>query len=365
MSKIAVLDRLTALLPEVVQALTTVGRHWQVGLLGCLPVKLRRQLAARNPVLAVEVEGDQASVALERGEQRTRVGRMVLRESSALSEALAPIRKLKPTVLLKLPAEAVITRRVALPVQVRKQLHNALAFEIDRLTPFQANQVFFDYRLSQLEARAGKLLIELAICLREQVNPWIGCLRAEGAGPEVVAWEGAWPGANLLPAGDRRATPGAGQLRGRLTVAAVLLLALAVALSPLWQKRAQVDSLTAAVAALRPKAEKAAALRKALEETRKQVELAANQKNREPRLVDLLQALTERLPDDTYVQNLEYTRGATQLRGESRKATALIGALEEAPGIDGVSFQSPVVQVPNTDKERFHISFQFARADSQ
>ena len=71
------------------------------------------------------------------------------------------------------------------------------------------------------------------------------------------------------------------------------------------------------------------------------------------------------MPDDTYVQNLEYTRGAGQLRGESLKATALIGALEEAPGIDGVSFQSPVVQVPNTGKERFHISFQYTRAEGQ
>ncbi len=363
--KIAALDRLAAPVGRLGEALAALARAWRAGLAGCLPGQLRRALAARHAVLAVRVEGDEARVALERGELQTHVGRIALEEPPTLSEPLAPFRKLNPSVLLALPAEAVITRRVELPVQVKKQLHSALAFEIDRLTPFQASQVYFDYRVSQTESRAGKLLIDLTVCLRGQVAPWIERLRGERAPPEVVAWEGAWPGANLLPAGDRRATPGAGQSGKRLLVAMVLLLAVAAAVAPLWQKRERAVTLLAAVGELRPKAEKAAALRKQIEETRKQVELAVNQKNREPRLVDLLRALTERLPDDTYVQNLEYTRGAGQVRGESLKATALIGALEDAPGIDGVSFQSPVVQVPNTGKERFHISFQYTRAEGQ
>lgn len=359
--KIVAIDRLAAPFARVAEALGALSGAWRAGLVGCLPGRLRRVLAARHSVLLVRVEGAAATVALARGELHTHVGRIGLAEPPALSERLAPLRKLKPSVLLQLPAGAVITRRVDLPVQVKKQLHQALAFEIDRLTPFQASRIYFDYRLLEGESRHGKLLIELAVCLREQVTPWIERLRLERASPEIVAWEGAWQGANLLPVADRRANPGAGQLRKRLLVAAVMVLAVAAAVSPLWQKREQVVTLNVAVGELRPKAEKAAALRKKIEESRKEVQLAVNQKNREPRLVDLLLALSERLPDDTYVQNLEYTRGAGQVRGESLKATALIRALEDAPGIDGVSFQSPVVQVPNTGKERFHLSFQYTR----
>lgn len=363
---IAAYHRLTAApIARVAAALRDLADAWRGGLVGCLPGRLRSSLAARHAVLAVRVEGEEATLALERGELHTHLGRVDLGEPSALSEPLAPFRKLNPSVRLNLPAAAVITRRVELPVQVKKQLQSALAFEIDRLTPFQPDQIYFDYRLPQAESRAGKLVIELAVCLRDQVTPWIERLRAERVYPAVVAWEGSWPGANLLPAGDRRATPGSGRLPKRLLVVLVLMLAVAAALSPLWQKRERVVTLLAAVGQLKPKAEKAAALRKQLEETRKQVELAVNQKNQEPRLVDLLRVLTERLPDDTYVQNLEYTRGAGQLRGESLKATALIGALEEAPGIEGVSFQSPVVQVPNTGKERFHLSFKYSRLESK
>ena len=50
-----------------------------------------------------------------------------------------------------------------------------------------------------------------------------------------------------------------------------------------------------------------------------------------------------------------------QVRGESIQAAALIGLLEQAPSISGVAFRSPVSQIPNTDRERFHIGFNYQR----
>jgi general secretion pathway protein L len=64
------------------------------------------------------------------------------------------------------------------------------------------------------------------------------------------------------------------------------------------------------------------------------------------------------------VQSLEYQNGEVQLRGESGRATALIGLLEGAPGITGVSFRSPVTQVAQTGKERFNLAFDFKRAET-
>jgi general secretion pathway protein L len=365
MSKRSALADLSAPLSQVAQLWGQLAERWRAGFGDCLPVALGRRLAARHALLAVTVEGETATMSFERGEHRTRVGRVALGEPPTLQEALAPFRKLKPTAILRLPADTVITRRVELPAQIKKNLHNALVFEIDRLTPFQAAQVYFDYRVPPAEQRGGKVLIDLAVCLRDQVTPWVERMRAERAAPEGVTWDGGWAGANLLPAGDRRVSQGGGRLLAQILAGGALILAAAAALSPLWQQREQIIALTRAIEDLRPKAERAATLRKQLEETRQRVEFAVNQKNREPRLVDLLKDLTERLPDDTYVQNLEYTRGAAQLRGESAKATALIGSLEEVPGIDGVTFQSPVVQVPNTGKERFHLSFQHKRPEGQ
>ena len=335
--------------------------QWWRGLYDCLPGAVRSRMAAKHAVLGVSIEGPEAIIHLERGEARSLVGRFGLEEADAFGEALEPSRRLKPAVVVRLPAAAVVTRRVALPVQVKKNLRNALAFELDRLTPFQAEQVYFDYRLLPAERNPGKIVLDVAACLRGQVTPWVEWIRGQRLVPEAVIWEGAWESANLLPPGERNFANGRERLLGRTLAALVLLLAIGVSLSPLWQKREQVIGLMHLVADVRPKAERAVDLRKRIDEARQQVELAATQKNRGPRLVDLIKELTERLPDDTYVQNLEYNRGTAQLRGESAQATTLIRSLTDAPGIDAVTFQSPVVQVPNSSKERFHLSFQYTR----
>jgi general secretion pathway protein L len=80
-------------------------------------------------------------------------------------------------------------------------------------------------------------------------------------------------------------------------------------------------------------------------------------------MIDLLRELTERLPDNTWVQNLDFRDGEVQVRGESGQATALIDLLDQAPGITEVAFRSPVVQVAGSGRERFHISLKLERQE--
>jgi general secretion pathway protein L len=79
----------------------------------------------------------------------------------------------------------------------------------------------------------------------------------------------------------------------------------------------------------------------------------------------MLRELSDRIPDDTWIQTLDYNNGQVELRGESGQATALIALLEGAPGIDEVAFRSPVTQVPQTGKERFNISLRFSRTTDE
>jgi general secretion pathway protein L len=101
-------------------------------------------------------------------------------------------------------------------------------------------------------------------------------------------------------------------------------------------------------------------VRQELEKARQGSTVVLQLKWDEPRVIDLLRELTDRIPDDTWVQSLEYQNQEVQLRGESGQATALIGLLEEAPGFEGVSFRSPVTQVARTGKERFNLAFTFS-----
>ena len=102
--------------------------------------------------------------------------------------------------LIVLPVGDVLRRSISFPAQVRDNLQQVVRYEIDRLTPFQADQVLFDTSLSGASRRGDRILVELALCRRDRVDPWLLRLREAGSPVDQVTWEDAWPKANLLPA---------------------------------------------------------------------------------------------------------------------------------------------------------------------
>ena len=52
-----------------------------------------------------------------------------------------------------------LVRRVTMPAATEENLRQVLGFEMDRLTPFRADDVYFDYRVVSRDAAAGQLAI--------------------------------------------------------------------------------------------------------------------------------------------------------------------------------------------------------------
>ncbi|MBN2887483.1 MAG: PilN domain-containing protein [Chromatiaceae bacterium] len=328
-------------------------------LMRCLPAPLRALFAPPEPCLRLELQGERARLTLERGERRDDLGEFNIDLLETLPGRLA--EHLRPEARhrteIELPAEAVLSRRVSFPVQVRTNLAQVVRYEIDRLTPFSGEAVYHDIQLQPGPKRAARIGLELALCRRDRLRPWIEQLAALGSPVSRIAWAGAWPRANLLPPEER---PRQRRLRWNLDASLlmlVLVLLLAAMLSPLWQKQRQIAMLDADLRQARAQALEVDSLRQELERARQGSRAAIERKLGEPRLLEILRELTERLPDDTWIQSLEYKAGEIELRGESAQATALIALLEQAPNIEGVTFRSPVTQVARSGKERFNLAF--------
>jgi general secretion pathway protein L len=254
---------------------------------------------------------------------------------------------------------------VTLPTQVRENLRRVIFHEIDRLTPFQSDDVLFDAHTKGTAARGTKVIIDLAVCRRERVADWLDRLREAGSPAAKVTWSGAWTNANLLPDAER-------PRQRRLGASLTLLLALGVVglggaalLTPIWQKEAEQEQLQRALTRLRVQAEEVTQVREQLERARHGSIEVLQQKRTQPRMTDLLRELTDLLPDHTWVQTMNVRDSEVDIRGESAQATALIGLLEKGPGISGVSFRSPVMQVGGSGNERFHISFVYERSAAE
>ena len=74
------------------------------------------------------------------------------------------------------PDEALV-RRVTMPAATEENLRQVLEFEMDRLTPFRADEVYFDYRVVSRDVAAGQLVIQLAVARREAVDARVRELR--------------------------------------------------------------------------------------------------------------------------------------------------------------------------------------------
>lgn len=335
-------------------------------LLACLPAFAHRLLARHNRRLVIRPNGSRAHLSLVAGLETQPLGELDLAHASALPGVTGVPEQERPHgVELCLPREVVLTRTVSFPSQVRANLPQVIRYELDRLSPFESKDVLFDFVAQGGSKTADRLRLELALCRRDLVDGWITRLEALGAPIDRITWDGAWKGANLLPVEQR---PKRRRLRltlGSVSVMVSILLAIAILVTPLWQKHHLARQLDAEVARLRSQAIAVDEIRQELERVRQGSTAVLQRKLEQPRILEMLRELTDRLPEDTWVQNLEFSADQVDLRGESGQATALIAILEQAPGIEGVSFGSPVTQIARTGKERFNITFRYVRGGAE
>ena len=106
----------------------------------------------------------------------------------ALDRAVAGLAVPRAPVVLSLGARPVLAREVALPLAAEKGLQTALRFEMDRLTPFHADDVFWDCRLLRRDRARSLVLADLAVVPKATVAPVLAALH--DAGLEPVALEG-------------------------------------------------------------------------------------------------------------------------------------------------------------------------------
>jgi len=72
-------------------------------------------------------------------------------------------------------------------------------------------------------------------------------------------------------------------------------------------------------------------------------------------LLGILTLLTERTPQDTWLNYLSLREGELMLRGESVSAIKYLTELSQVKGFEDVRFASPVTRTPSSDHERFNV----------
>lgn len=339
---------------------------WGRELLACLPARWREFLSERSESLLLDLRGDEIVVWRERGaamREYARIGRDLPAEVQA-----AEFRRLRSAIddpavrtVFCIPAERVLTRTLNLPAAAEDNLRQVLSFEMDRQTPFKADQVYFDSRVLGHDASGRNAQIELVLIPRSQLDQELATLPAAAAELDGVdSWRGE-PGAgrrhtNLLPP-ERRARRRNLRLPLNLGLAALALVLLVVNMDEsLANRAAAVEAMRAEVEKANTDAKQVAALKKTLADSIGGANFLTDRKRNGPLTVALIDDISRRLPQDTYLERLQIENKQVQLQGQAQEAAKLIALLGASPCLGNPGFQGQVQPDPRTGKERFQIN---------
>lgn len=332
---------------------------WGAGLVAWLPARMREALQTDRDRLLLQPQGDGVLLRRQHGGELLDLAHVPVDvPMDAGGDPLAGVLRDAAIDLprwLLLPASEGLRRSLVVPGAARERLREVLGFEIERQTPFAAADVLYDGRVLQ-QREDGQLQVELVVLPRrpfEALAGRLGPLASQLAGLDLADPEGRTLGVNLLPREriHRRRDPWRWWKLG-LGIATALLLVLSL--------ERIVDNREEAADALAAKVRQHSAQARDVSIRRKQLVdaveggayLQARRNGRAP-TVEVMDALSSRLPDGAYLEKLAIEGERLTLIGLSNEAAALVGRLEGAAQWEAPALAGALQQDPRTRMDRF------------
>lgn len=342
---------------------------WGHSLMAWLPRRWRAVLGLDRGRLLLQPDGAAVQLRLEDGDGLRDLARLPERapEASAtdvLLSMIAPAAHDLPRWLV-LPASVALRRRLTLPAAAGERLRDVVGFEIERQTPFAADAVVFDARVLGRREGDGHIDAELVAVPRtalEAAETTIGDLAQGLAGIDVIGADGVPLGVNLLPPAQRRRQ--ADPMRAwNQALAAVALVAFAAMLWQLLQnRRAAADAFEQAATARVEAAREVSARRQALVDTVEGQVFLDRLRTSRPTAVEVLDELSRRLPEGTYIEKFAFESGRITLIGRSSEASALLGRLEGSTLWRNPALTGALQPDPRTGRDIFTLTAELAVA---
>jgi general secretion pathway protein L len=331
---------------------------WRTSLASWLPPRWQALFGWARDRLLLAPEGDGLQLRLERGGEVLDLGHLPMPEAGATGDTLAPV--LGPQVIdlprwLVLPAGSGLRRRMLMPAAAVDRLHDVLRFEIERQTPFDASGVVFDALV--LGRRAdGQADVELIVVPKPSFDDALealGPLADTLAGVDIAATGAAAAGVNLLPA-TRRVRVADPTRTWNWALAAVAVFALAAGLWQLLEnRRGAADALDKQVASRGEAARRVGLQRQQLMDAVQGAAFLDRARSGRPTNVEIMDELSRRLPDNTYLEKLAIEDDRLTLIGLSGEASALVSRLEGSPLWTSPALTGALQPDPSTRLDRF------------
>ena len=346
-------------------------KWWGTQLSSFLPTTYRDALTSGKGLLVVEKKSDVFNIRYVNQKQDVLLGEY---ESNALSTE--EIQKLieedarykDADIVLRIPEHLTIKQDIFLPIAAEANLRQAITYELDRYTPFNKDQVYFDFIKGEKKKNSTHIHAILIVVKKTTLDEMYDACLSSGLTPHfsdsvaqpVVSGEKS-SRYNLLPSElcQKANKIPLFIMLGSLFV--TLLLFAVLLFYPLYSLDTGIDKLKHHKRLVEKIALEIEGSKKGIDYLYQATQKVIDKKNEFPSMIEAINTATRVLKDDTWVSQLRYVRKNLQLTGQSSSASSLISSLEKTKIFHNAKFISPVTKDNRTGMERFKISTEVTR----
>ena len=330
---------------------------WRLALIGWLPARWKTLMGLAQDRLLLSRDHEELRVQWQDAAGLRDLVRLPLPlQEPELEKVLGNRLAALPRWLL-LPSGRVLRRSLLLPAAAAERLRDVVGFEVDRQTPFAVGAVRFDARLLQRRPD-GQLEAELVAVPRpafDEAMAAVGSLAATLVGVEASDAQGKPLGVNLLPPEQRRRRHNPLR-RWNLALAAIALLALFACAWQILDNRRQAASIFATQVEARANQARAVAVqRQRLVDVVEGAAFLDRSRASLPTTVEVMDEVSHRLPDNTYLEKLSIEGNQLLLIGLSPEASSLVAKMEGSRLWKSPALSGALQPDPRSRRDRFSL----------
>lgn len=348
-------------------------RWWGRELAFLIPVKVRQFFHIPRGVIIIRPIGGQFEFSYEINRQTEILATVAQDISSAESiKNLINADRFKNAIfVLRLSSRDALNKTLNLPLAAQSNVSQVVSYELDRYSPFKAEQVYFATHVERIDTETAQLIVQLMIVPRNLLENLYANCKKLGIALHYVDVEN-YPNDlqqlhfsyNLLPVHlqPQIATTPRRIMTG--LVALSILLSVASLVFPLWLEYKAVENLQIKIAKIDKEVKAVKTLQSDMDVMREENQALINEKIAVPPVVAILNEISTLMADDSWLSYLQYNEGQLQLQGESKAASNLLADLEASDYFANANFASPVTQDKASGMERFQISAQITKPEN-
>lgn len=341
-------------------------RWWGGELLHLLPDNLKKILDQQQGHLIVRPYPMQLRLSYEQGDACEDLGEFPRDAAGvdALKRVLAQNGRFdKARLVFRLTHQDAVSKELTFPLAAAENLQQVIAYELDRFTPFNKDQVYFAIKLLEKNKQTGLVRLMLVLSPKDKLDALIEELSPLNMPPSLIDYDPVSNDRetnpshyNLLPESHRdKKVQWQSFVHGSLTALFFILLAVFLVL-PLWLENQAVNKLREEIAVIEKEATVVENLQAQIDTIIAQTKQLITKKQQSPPVVHILNSLSTLIKDDTWLNYLQYSDGRLQIQGQSPAASALIAVLEGSDLFANARFVSPVTQDRMSGLERFQLT---------